>query len=53
MPLFNEMPVPSQEGQRSCCVLRDIDFASFYYLDILFWNCFYNVAPLVFVISSL
>jgi len=43
---FIEMPVPSQESERSCiCVsgvtclcVRAIDFASIYDFDIWFWN---------------
>ena len=48
MPLFNEAPVPNQESQRSCCVIRDIDFASFYYFDIWFLNCSDSVVPFCF-----
>jgi hypothetical protein len=40
LPLFTEVPVPSQESEHSCvCVLVGIDFASFYDFSIGFWNC--------------
>ena len=40
LPLFTEVPVPSQESEQSCaCVLVGIDFASFYDFSIGFWNC--------------
>ena len=38
-PPFIEVSVTSQEIERSCiCVLRGIDFFSFYKFDIWFWN---------------
>ena len=50
LPLFIEVPVPSQESEWSCiCVLGVlIDCASFYDFDIWFWNCSYSVVLIVF-----
>ena len=40
LPLFNEVPVPTQDSELSCiCVAKALMFASFYGLDIWFWNC--------------
>ena len=33
-PLVIVVPVPSQESDRTCDCVRDIDFASFYDFDI-------------------
>jgi hypothetical protein len=33
-PLFIEVPVPSQESERSYICVIDIDFASFYEFDV-------------------
>jgi hypothetical protein len=39
-PLYNDVPVPSQESELSCiCVLGSIDLAHFYYVSIEYWNC--------------
>ena len=37
--LFIEVPVSSQESERSCICVSDIDFASLYDFSIDFWNC--------------
>jgi len=34
LPLFNEVPVPTQESELSCCVAKVLMFASFYGFDI-------------------
>jgi hypothetical protein len=40
-PLFCiEMYVPSQESERSCNCVRDIEYISFYYFSIGIWNNF-------------
>ena len=44
-PLFIEVPVPSQESERSCFC---IDLVSFYDFSIEFWNCCYRVVYVVF-----
>ena len=51
LPLFTEVPVPSQESEQSCvCVLVGIDFASFYDFSIGFWNCSDRVVFFFFVL---
>jgi hypothetical protein len=43
-PPFTEVPVPTQENKSwFLCVLRGIDFTSFYDIAIEFWNCFDSV----------
>ena len=43
LALFIEVPVQSQENERSCICVIGIDFTSFYDFDIGVWNCSNNV----------
>ena len=51
-PLFNRVPVPSQESERPCIIIcvRIIDFASFFDFSIVFWNCSDTVVFFVFLL---
>ena len=39
-PFCIEMYAPSQESERSCNCVRDIEYISFYYFSIGIWNNF-------------
>jgi hypothetical protein len=53
LPLFIEVPVPSQESKQShICLLGVLIFASFCHSDIAFWNCYDNIVILLFLILS-
>jgi hypothetical protein len=50
LPLFTEVPVPSQKSERSCiCVLEDMDFASFYNFFYLILELFQSWNFLFFI----
>ena len=51
-PLFNRVPVPSQESERPCIIIcvRILDFASFFDFSIVFWNCSNTVVFFVFLL---
>ena len=51
-PLFNRVPVPSQESERPCIIIcvRILDFASFFDFSIVFLNCSDSVVFFVFLL---
>ena len=51
-PLFNRVPVPSQESERPCIIIcvRILDFASFFDFSIVFLNCSDTVVFFVFLL---
>jgi len=48
-----EMSVPSQESERSCNCVRDIEYISFYCFSIRIWNCFITTTRYLFKPASL
>ena len=53
LPRFIELPVPSQESERSCIMcFKDINFASIFILSVRFYNCCHSVIFVVFLLDS-
>ena len=52
LPLSTEVPVPSEESDRSCISLLRVHiyFTSFYDFSIWFWNCLDSVVVFVFIL---